>query len=487
MNYKMVSYLLGQIFKLEAALLLLPFAVSLIYGENLILAFAIPFLILVSVSIPLTIKKPTDKRFYAKEGFVVVAFSWILLSLIGALPFYISGEVPSFIDCFFETASGFSTTGATVINDVEALSKGLLFWRSFTHWIGGMGVLVFVLAIFPQQETQSIFLMKAESPGPQVGKIVSKLAITARILYGIYIVMTIIEFIMLVCGGMPVFDSILNSFATAGTGGFAIKNGGIADYRLIEGCNYVYCEYVISAFMILFGVNFNIFYLILIGKAKTALKNEEFLVYLGVIIASVAAIAVNTINVYSTFEETFRTSLFQVASIISTTGFSTTDYDLLWPQFSKTIIILLMFFGASAGSTGGGIKIARIIIMLKTAVAEIRRTVSPHAVISVKYEGKPVEKKILQSTSAYLIAYVLILILSVIAVSIFDNFDFESTFTAVLSCLNNIGPGMKAFGPTCSFASLSAISKIILSFDMITGRLELFPVLILFSRKTYRN
>lgn len=480
MNYRMTIYLLGQIFKVEAALLMLPLAVSLIYGENLLLAFIVPMMILLAFGIPLTLKKPADKRFYAKEGFVVVALSWIFLSAAGALPFYISGEIPSLVDCFFETASGFTTTGASILDDIEALSKGLLFWRSFTHWIGGMGVLVFVLAIFPQQETQSIFLMKAESPGPKVGKIVSKLAITARILYGIYIAMTVTEFVLLVCGGMPVFDSVVNSFATAGTGGFAIKNAGIAAY------GSAYCEYVIAIFMILFGVNFNVFYLILIGKAKEALKNEELAVYFGVIAASVAMITANIIHLCSSFGEAFRTSLFQVASIISTTGFSTTDFDL-WPEFSKVIIVVLMFFGASAGSTGGGIKIARIIIFFKTAIAEIRHCISPNAVITVKCDGKAIDKSVIRSTSAYLATYVFLLIGSVMAVSLLDGYNFQSTFTAVLSCINNIGPGLDSFGPTHSFAAFSPASKWILSLDMITGRLELFPVLILFSPKTYRH
>lgn len=475
MNYKMISYLLGQIFKVEAALMLLPFAVSLIYGEDLWLAFTIPVVLLLALGIPLTLKKPSDKRFYAKEGFVVVALSWFLLSLAGALPFFISREIPSFIDCFFETASGFTTTGATILSDVEALSNGLLFWRSFTHWIGGMGVLVFVLAIFPEQETQSIFLMKAESPGPKVGKIVSKLRITARILYGIYIAMTLVEFILLFVGGMPLFDSIVNSFATAGTGGFAIKNASIAAY------GSVYSEYIIGIFMILFGINFNVFYLILIGRIKDAFKNEEVGVYLGVIAASVAAITINIAKMYSTLGESFRAAFFQVASIISTTGFATVDFDT-WPEFSKTILILLMFLGACSGSTGGGIKIARIILLIKSGIAEIRHCISPNSVVSVKFEGKPVESGVIRSTGAYLVAYVFLLIVSAIAVS-FNNFDFESTFTAVMACMNNIGPGMAAFGPTMNFAGLNIFSKLVLSFDMIAGRLELFPCLYSFHRK----
>ncbi|MBO4353464.1 MAG: TrkH family potassium uptake protein [Clostridia bacterium] len=483
MNYKMIWYIMGQIFKVEAVFMAVSLVVSLIYGENLFLAFGIPVLALLAIGHLLTLKKPAKRTFFAKEGFFVVGLSWFILSLFGALPFVISGQVPSFIDAFFETASGFTTTGASVISDVEALSHGLLFWRSFTHWIGGMGVLVFVLAIFPEQETQSIYLMKAESPGPKVGKIVSKLRITARILYGIYIAMTLIEFILLVCGGMSVFDSLVNSFATAGTGGFSVKNAGIGAY------GSAYCEYVISAFMILFGVNFNVFYLILIGKVKDAIKSEELKVYLGVVFSSVVLIsAVNMINKvegFATVGGAARYSLFQVASIISTTGFATADF-ATWPTFSQVLLVILMFLGACAGSTGGGTKIARFIIMIKSGIAELKRCISPNSVISVKFEGKPLESDVLRSTNGYFVAYFSVLALSMIAVS-FDGLDFTSTFTGVLACLNNIGPALSELGPTKNFASLSVLSKLVLSFDMIAGRLELFPVLLILSPKTYRK
>ena len=483
MNYRMIWYIMGQIFKVEAAFMAISLAVSLIYGENLLVAFGVTIFALITIGVLLTLKKPEKHNFYAKEGFVVVGLSWFVLSLFGALPFFISGEVPSFVDAFFETASGFTTTGASVISDVEALSHGLLFWRSFTHWIGGMGVLVFVLALFPEQETQSIYLLKAESPGPKVGKIVSKLRITARILYGIYIAMTIIEFIMLVCGGMDVFDSIVNSFATAGTGGFSVRNGGIADY------NSAYSEYVISAFMILFGVNFNVFYLILIGKVKDAVKSEELRVYLGIVFASVVAISavnmINNVEGFATVGESFRYSLFQVASVISTTGFSTVDF-AAWPTFSQTLLVVLMFFGACAGSTGGGTKIVRSIIMLKSGYAELKHCISPNSVISVKFEGKPVENDVIRSTNGYFVAYFSVLALSTLIVS-FDGLDFTSTFTGVLACLNNIGPALSELGPTHNFGGLSVLSKLVLSFDMIAGRLELFPVLLLLSPRTYRR
>lgn len=479
MNYKMISYIMGQIFKVEAGLLIISLIVSAIYGEDLLLAFAVPVLALLAIGIPLTIKKPSKKSFYAKEGFIVVALSWFLFSAFGALPFCISGEIPSFIDAYFETVSGFTTTGATLVGNVEGMSHGLLFWRSFTHWIGGMGVLVFVLAIFPQQETQSIFLMKAESPGPKVGKIVSKLKVTARILYGIYVVMTVVEIVLLLIGGMPLFDSIVNSFATAGTGGFAIKNTSIAAY------NNAYFDYVIAIFMVLFGINFNVFYLLLIGRVREALKCEEMWVYLGVIASATAIIALNISKLYSSIGETVRHAFFQVTSIISTTGFSTVDFGK-WPQLSKMVLVMLMFIGACAGSTGGGIKISRIVLLFKSGLAELRRCISPNSVITVKFEGKPVENDVVRSTSGYMVAYLAIMGVSLLVVSI-DGFDFESTFTSVVTCLGNVGPGMGAFGPLMNFSELSAVSKLVLSFDMIAGRLELFPVLLLFSPNTYKN
>ena len=479
MNYRMIWYIIGQMCKVEAAFLAISLVVAIIYGENLFLAFLIPIALLLAIGIPLTLKKPVKRNFFAKEGFVVVALSWFMLSLFGCLPFIISREIPSFVDAFFETASGFSTTGASILSDIEALSHGMLFWRSFTHWLGGMGVLVFVLAIFPEQETQSIYLMKAESPGPKVGKMVSKLRVTARILYGIYVALTVAEFIMLVCGGMPVFDSIVNSFATAGTGGFAVKNAGIGAY------GSAYCEYVIAAFMFIFGINFNIFYLILIGRVGEALRSEELRVYTGIVVSSVIVITLNIMKLYSNFGEAFRYAFFQVASIISSTGFSTADFDM-WPSFSKTIIVILMFIGASAGSTGGGIKVARLILMVKNGIAELRRCISPNSVITVKFEGKPVEDNVLRSTNGYFVAFFSVFAVSTLVVSL-DGLDFTSTFTGVLACINNIGPGLGALGPAQNFGGLGVLSKLVLSFDMIAGRLELFPVLLLFSPRTYRN
>ncbi|MCQ2770240.1 MAG: TrkH family potassium uptake protein [Clostridia bacterium] len=490
-NSKMIFYVLGRLSFIEAAFLLVSLFVSLVCGnlfkgDMLLIAYLIPIVILVTLGFALSLKKPNNSHFYAKEGFVVVAASWFLMSLFGALPSWISGYIPSFIDAFFETASGFTTTGSSILTDIEALPKGLLFWRSFTHWIGGMGVLVFMLAIFPEQETQSIFLMKAESPGPQVGKIVSKLRATAQILYGIYLVFTLVEMVMLLFGGLSFYDSVVTSFATAGTGGFAIYNDSIGHYRNVAGVNYIYCEYVISAFMILFGVNFNIFYLMLIKRFKEAFSSEEVLTYLAVVLSAIGVISLNTFQVYGSVEETIRNAFFNVSSLISTTGFGTVSINDL-PQLSKTILIILMFFGACAGSTGGGVKIARVILWVKSGFAEIRRCISPNSVISTKYEGKKVDSTIVRSTNSYLVLYLVIFIVSTLLVSL-DGFDFESTFTGVLSCFNNIGPGFgKMLGVVGNFSQFSNFSKLVLIFDMIAGRLELLPVMVLFSFKTYKK
>lgn len=480
MNFRMIFYVLGRLFRVEAALLAISLLVSLMYGENLILAFAVPIVLLLVVSIFTSrLKKPQNARFFSKDGFIVVAVAWFLLSFFGCLPFWISREVPSLVDCFFETVSGFTTTGSSVIDNIEDLSHGLLFWRSFTNWIGGMGILVFVLAFFPEKSTQSFHIMKAESPGPQVGKIVSKLKLTARILYGIYIAMTLLEIFLLMGGGMPLFDSIVNSFSTAGTGGFSIKSESIGAY------NSAYFEYVIAIFMILFGINFNVFYLLLIKRFSAAYKSEELRIYLGIIFVSVAVITLNILQMYSTFEGAFRDAFFQVSSIMTTTGFVTADFDT-WPTLSKSILVLLMVLGGCAGSTSGGMKISRVVLLLKSAFAELKRCVSPNTVTSIKLEGKNIDKEAVQSANGYLVMYVAFLAVSTVLVSI-DGMDFESTFTIVVSCLNNIGPGFSGTGPTETLSSLSIFSKLVLAFNMVVGRLEIFPVLVLMSPKTYRK
>lgn len=480
MNYKMILYTLGQLFKVEAALLVAPLVVSFLYQEGTYLSFLIPILALVLLGFALTIKKPNNRTMYAREGFVIVGLSWILMSLFGALPFVISKEIPNFVNAFFETVSGFTTTGASILTDVEALTNGMLFWRSFTHWVGGMGVLVFIMAIIPSSDGDSIHILRAESPGPQVGKLVSKIRVTARILYLIYMVMTIIEIIFLVCGKMPVFDSIVNSFATAGTGGFATKNASIGYYNN-------YCQIVIGIFMILFGVNFNIFYLLMIGNFKQAIKSEELRWYLGIIFASIIAITLNimltdTTKVLST---TLKDSFFQVASIITTTGFSTDDFNM-WPELSRSILVILMFIGACAGSTGGGLKVSRIAILLKSCKREISKLIHPHSVENVRFEGSVVSEDTVRGVFAYFSIFILLFVSCVLIISL-DGKDFVSNFTAVTACINNIGPGLGIVGATGNYSTYSALSKIVLSISMLIGRLEIFPIILLVLPRMWKN
>ena len=381
MNYKMILNTIGNIFKLEALLLILPLGVSLIYRENTYLSFIIPIVILTLLGFALTIKKPKNRTMYAREGFIVVGLSWILVSLFGALPFVISKEIPNFINAFFETVSGFTTTGASILTDVEALSKGILFWRSFTHWVGGMGILVFIMAIIPSSDGDTIHILRAESPGPQVGKLVSKIKLNARILYLIYFALTIIEIIMLLFGKMPLFDAVVHSFGTAGTGGFGIKNSSIGAYNN-------YCQIVIGIFMIMFGINFNIFYFILVGNFRQAFKSEELRWYLSIILIAISIITLNIMlsDVNAVFSTTLKDAFFQVSSIITTTGYSTTDFNA-WPELSRSILIILMFFGACAGSTGGGIKISRLAMLVKSSKREISKQMHPHRVQNVRFEG----------------------------------------------------------------------------------------------------
>ncbi|HEY8445138.1 MAG TPA: TrkH family potassium uptake protein [Bacilli bacterium] len=481
MKYKSIFRSLGHILRLEAIILFLPFLVSMIYQErNLYVAFLIPIFLLLIIGEVLvrTIKERTI--IYAREGFVIVSLSWILMSLFGALPFFISREIPNYIDAIFETASGFSTTGASILTDIEAMSKGLLFWRTLTHWLGGMGILVFVLAFIPTTDTQSIFILQAESPGPQIDKLVSKVKVTARILYLIYIFLTLSEFIFLLIGKMPLFDSINHAMSTAGTGGFSIKNSSIAYY------NNIYYEIVITIFMILFGINFNVFYFILIGQGIRALKSEELRWYLGIILFAMIIISLNTMSIFGSFATSLRYSSFQVASIISTTGFYSYDFNT-WPTLSKWILILLMFSGACAGSTGGGIKVSRIAILCKSIIRETKNLLHPRQIVSVKFEHKPVDKAVLNGVSSYLIAYFFIMLIGTLLVSIFDDFGVLANFTAVISCLSNVGPGLDILGPVNNFALLSHASKLILSIIMLAGRLEIFPMLILFFPRTWKK
>lgn len=480
MNVHIIIYFLGWVLNIEALLMILPCITALIYGEQTIYSFLAAMALCGSIGLAATFKKPQNHVFYAREGFVLVALSWIALSFFGALPFWFSREIPSLIDALFETVSGFTTTGASVVFDVESLSYSILFWRSFTHWVGGMGVLVFVLAILPMAGGgHNMHIMKAESPGPSVGKLVPKVRSTAKILYIIYFAMTLLQCLLLLLGGMSFFDAITISMGTAGTGGFGIKNNSLAFY------DSYYLQGVVTIFMILFGINFNVYYLFLIKKPKEAFKCEEARVYLGIIAVSTLLITINIRNYFPTIFDALHHAAFQVGSIITTTGFSTVDFDQ-WTQFSKTILLGLMFVGACAGSTGGGMKVSRIIIWTKESLKELFSLIHPRSVKVMKLENKPIEHTVTRSANAFLIAYLLIFSASVLIVSL-DNYDFTSTFSAVAATFNNIGPGLGIVGPMSNFSSLSGLSKVTLMFDMLAGRLEIFPMLLLFSPGTWRK
>ena len=480
MNYPMIGYIIGNLLKVEAGLLLLPSLVVILYRENTLPAFGITILILLALGLPLSWKKPENHGVHVRDGLFTVGLSWILLSVFGALPFVLSGEIPHFVDAFFETVSGFTTTGSSILTDVEAMSHGLLFWRSFTHWVGGMGVLVFVLAILPRTSAQTFHIMKAEMPGPTCDKLVGKVRHTAMLFYSIYLVMTIVLIVLLVAGGMPVFDSMLHAFGTAGTGGFGIKATSVAFY------DSAYIDGILGIFMILFGINFNLYYLVLMGKSIDALKSEELHWYLGIIAVAVGLITIDILPLYGeNLLRSFRYAFFQVSSIITTTGFTTADYST-WPIFSQSILVLIMFAGAMAGSTGGGIKSSRVAILCKNAVRVLRSMLSPRSVHTLKFEGKPVEAQTLSGVHCYFTVYMLIFAISVLLISL-DQYDHVSNFTAVTTCLNNVGPALGVCGPLGSFAPFSSFSKLVLSFDMLAGRLELFPLLMLFAPGTYRK
>lgn len=478
MNLSMIRYVLGLVMMFEGAFLSLPCVVALIYQEKKGFSFFIMMIICLLLGFLLRYKKQKNHVFYAKEGFVTVAASWIVLSFFGGLPFVLNGDIPSVVDAMFETVSGFTTTGSSILSDVEALSKCSLFWRSFTHWIGGMGVFVFVLAVMPLTGGQNIHLMRAESPGPSVGKLVPKLRTTSMILYKIYFVMTVIMVLLLLAGRMPLFESLLLSFGAAGTGGFGILNTGCATYT-------PYVQYVIAVFMILFGVNFNVYYFLLIRRFKEAIKYEELKYYLLFIGASVTLITVNICRTFPTLEEAFRHAFFQVSSIITTTGYSSFDFNG-WPEFSKVILILLMFSGACAGSTGGGIKVSRLVMMLKTVKKELLFYAHPRNVRKVKFNGRVVEHEVIRGMNVYFVAYGFIMMFSVLILAL-DNFDFTTNFTAVVATLNNIGPGLSAVGPASNFGAYSDLSKIVMIFDMLAGRLEIFPMLVLLSPYTWKG
>lgn len=478
MNYRMIRHVLGLILLFLAALMLLPVAAGLYYGEN-VLNFMITIAVTAAIGFLLSRSKPRTTALFARDGYVIVGLGWILLSLLGALPFVLSGSIPNYIDAVFETVSGFTTTGATILDDIEGLPRGDSFWRMFTHWIGGMGVLVFIMAIMPMSGEHSMHIMRAEVPGPTVGKLVPRTKKTASILYLIYVCMTALETVLLMCGGMSFYDALLHSFATAGTGGFSTRAASIAAF------DSVYIEMVIATFMLLFGVNFNLYFLLLIGRVKDFFKSEELHWFLAIIAAAVLAIAIGIEKMYGGFAVALRHAYFNVTSIISTTGFGTVDFEQ-WPEYCKWILVLLMFSGACAGSTGGGLKISRIMVLAKAAVAEVKQMVRPRSISRVQLEGKRVDASAVKAISIFFALYIFLLLLCTLLIS-FDGNDLVTNFTASLSCLSNIGPGLSKVGPTGNFNVFSYPSKIILSFTMLLGRLEIYPVLVLFSRHTWKK
>lgn len=478
MNYRFIAYIMGWILNIQGVFLLVPSLVALYYKEESGFAFLIAAGISLALGALATVKKPKNKSFYAKDGFVSVALGWVVLSISGALPFIISREIPSVFDALFETISGYTTTGATILTDVEALSKSLLFWRSFTHWIGGMGILVFVLCILPLAGGNNMYLMRAESPGPSVGKLVPRVRSTAVILYGIYTALTALECVLLLIGGMGFFDAVCTSFATAGTGGFGIRNSSVADYN-------VFLQNVIAVFMVIFGVNFSVYFLILVRKPKQILKSEELRTYLGIVLASTVLIGFNVRDSFSSIWEALQQAFFQVSSIITTTGFATTDFNL-WPTFSKCILVMIMFIGACAGSTGGGIKVSRIVIAYKNIKNGIENFVHPKSVRIIQMEGKKVSNEVVRSVNAYIVLYFAVFVASVLLISL-ENFSFETSFTSVAATLNNIGPGLDGVGPMENFAKFNPFSKCVFMFDMLAGRLELIPMVILFSPWIWRK
>ena len=478
MNYRMISYIIGWVLNTEAVLMVPACITALIYGEREILSLLCSMGVCLVFGIPLVFRRPANRAYYTKEGCVTAALSWIIMSLMGSLPFIFSGVLPNPVDAMFETVSGFTTTGSSVITDVEIVPRCIIFWRSFTHWIGGMGVLVFLIALFPSAGNIQMNLMRAESPGPSVSRLVPKVRSTAKILYKLYIAMTLLQILLLLLGRMPLFDALTITFGTAGTGGFGIKNDSIASYS-------VYCQVVITVFMILFGVNFSFYFLLLIRRSLQCFKMEEVRWYFGIITAAILLIAWDLRDIYSNVFTAIQQAAFQVGSIITTTGYATTDFNV-WPAFSKTILVMLMFAGSCAGSTGGGMKVSRLVILLKTIRRELHLYLHPQGVRAIKMDGKPVEQEVLRSTNVFVITYIILFAFSVLLLS-FDEYDLVTNFTAVAATFNNIGPGLELVGPAANFAFLSNPSKLVLIFDMLAGRLELFPLLLLFVPETWRK
>ena len=475
MNYEMMLFVIMNIARVEGALMLLPALVALIYGENTvagkILIIAVLCICLGSI---FSRKRPKRSDIFVKDGLMIVGLAWVMFSLLGALPFYFTGAIPRFVDAFFETVSGFTTTGSTILTDIESLPYGIHFWRAFTHWVGGMGVLVFVMAVIPLAGSKSLNIMKAEVPGPTMDKIVPKTRQTAKILYLIYVALTVAEVVLLVLGGMPLFDAFIHTFSTAGTGGFSNKADSVSFY------DSAYIDGVITVFMALFGVNFNLFYLLLLGKFARVFKSEELRTYIGIIAVATLLITINIYPMYGSFLTSFRYSSFQVTTIITTTGMMTTDFNL-WPSFSKGILLMLMFVGACAGSTGGGLKVSRVLLLGKYIKSEIRKIVHPRSIVSVKVDGKVMDDTVIRSVTAYIMIYMSILVVSYLMISL-NELDLETTLTSVITCINNVGPGFgEIIGPTQNFSTLSDFSKLVLTLDMLIGRLEIYPILFIFS------
>lgn len=481
MNYEMMLFVIMNIARVEGALMLLPALVALIYGENTvagkILIIAVLCICLGSV---FSRKRPKRSDIFVKDGLMIVGLAWVMFSLLGALPFYFTGAIPRFVDAFFETVSGFTTTGSTILTDIESLPYGIHFWRAFTHWVGGMGVLVFVMAVIPLAGSKSLNIMKAEVPGPTMDKIVPKTRQTAKILYLIYVVMTVAEVVLLVLGGMPLFDALIHTFSTAGTGGFSNKADSVSFY------DSAYIDGVITVFMALFGVNFNLFYLLLLGKFARVFKSEELRTYIGIIAVATLLITINIYPMYGSFLTSFRYSSFQVTTIITTTGMMTTDFNL-WPSFSKGILLMLMFVGACAGSTGGELKVSRVLLLGKYIKSEIRKIVHPRSIVSVKVDGKVMDDTVIRSVTAYIMIYMSILVVSYLMISL-NELDLETTLTSVITCINNVGPGFgEIIGPTQNFSTLSDFSKLVLTLDMLIGRLEIYPILFIFSPRMFKR
>lgn len=479
MNYRMTFYSLGYVMRVEAVFMLLSLSIALYYGERTAAAsFIATIFLILCFSLPISWKKPENRNIFAKEGLLIVALSWVAMSFFGCLPFFFSGAIPGFINSFFESVSGFTTTGSTILTDIEVLPKSILFWRSFTHWIGGMGVFVFILAISSLSGGNSLPLIRAETTGPDPGKLVPKIRQTAKILYGIYVVLTVLEVVLLLFGGLSLYDSLIHAMGTAGTGGFSNYNSSVAHFS-------PYVQVVIGVFMVLFSFNFNFFYLLLIRKFAQARKFEEVWVFVGIVLFATVTIALDLFGaVYQNFGESLRAGFFQVSSVISTTGFASTDFNL-WPQYSRTLLVVLMVIGACGGSTGGGVKVARVILLFKNLCREIHRFVHPRSVRVITLGGKKVEEDTIRGLHFFLGLYMVIVVLSVLLLSL-EGHSMETNLTAVLATINNIGPGLDMVGPIANFDFFSPLSKLVLIFNMLAGRLEIIPIIALFSPSIWR-